>query len=133
MSENSCVFCQIVEGKIPATKVYEDEKILAFLDIKPVQPGHLLVIPKKHFSCLVETPDELLSYLFIKSKWLMQVLQKALKADFVVLSVVGIEVPHFHIHLVPRYLNDGLANWWPTQKYPEGKAEQIVQQIKKYL
>ena len=63
----------------------------------------------------------------------MKVLKQAAKADFVILAVVGIDVPHFHIHLIPRYSNDGLANFWPTKKYKNKEAEMIAQKIKSLL
>lgn len=125
-----CIFCKIVKNEIPADKIYEDDKIVAFLDINPVSPGHTLVIPKEHHQMMTDTPDDLLSYIFVQSKKLMQVLKTALEADFVVVSVVGIDVPHFHIHLIPRYHDDGLANFWPTKKYEEGESEEIVEKIR---
>lgn len=125
-----CIFCKIINGEIPAAKVYEDEKILAFLDINPVSNGHILLIPKEHYQMISDLPDELLSYLFVKAKELMRKLKKAMKADFVVLSVVGIDVPHFHIHLLPRYKNDGLADFWPTKKYQDGEMEAVAEKIR---
>lgn len=124
-----CIFCKIIKGEIPSYKVYEDEKCLAFLDINPVTPGHTLLIPKQHHQMLTDTPDELLSYLSVKAKELMIVLKNNLNADFVVLSVVGLDVPHFHIHLIPRNYNDGLENFWPTKKYQEGEAAEILKKI----
>jgi histidine triad (HIT) family protein len=128
----SCIFCKIIAGEIPAVKVYEDEKCLAFLDINPVTFGHVLLIPKEHFVSMVETPDELISYLYVKTKELMPRVQKALLADYVSLSVVGTEVPHFHIHIIPRRFDDGLAHFWPTKKYVnEGEIAEIAERIKK--
>ncbi|MEK7097732.1 MAG: HIT domain-containing protein [Patescibacteria group bacterium] len=125
-----CIFCKIINNEIPADKIYEDDKIVAFLDINPVSPGHTLVIPKEHYQMMVDTPDELVSYIFVQCKKLMQDLKKAMGADFVVLSVVGIDVPHFHIHLIPRKYDDGLANFWPTEKYGEGGAGEIAEKIR---
>ncbi len=124
-----CIFCKIVNGEIPASKVYEDDKILSFIDINPVQYGHILVIPKAHYPQLEETPDEVVADIFIQSKKLMRVVKKATGADYVVLSVVGTEVPHLHIHLIPRKHNDGLAGFWPrgdsTEKERAAAATQI--------
>ena len=127
----TCIFCKIIKGEIPADKVYEDENILAFLDANPVNPGHTLVIPKKHFAKIEETPDEIISKIFIKSKELMKKIKIATDADFVVLSIVGLDVPHFHIHLVPRYHNDGMANFWPEKKFDKEKSKEIIDKIKK--
>lgn len=126
----NCVFCKIVAGEISAAKVYEDEKVLAFLDINPVNKGHALVIPKAHHQMMADTPDDLVAYIFTTAKKLMKAIKKATKADLVVVSVVGIDVPHFHIHLVPRFKDDGLAGWWPTKKYKEGEMEQFAEKIK---
>ena len=126
-----CVFCKIIAGEIPAAKVYEDDKCLAFLDIKPVSSGHTLLIPKEHYANMAETPDELVAYLYVKAKELMLKIKKATEADFVVLSVVGTDVPHFHIHLTPRYFNDGLAGFWPTKDYTKGQMEEMAEKIRK--
>jgi histidine triad (HIT) family protein len=129
----SCIFCKIISGEIPAAKIYEDDKCLAFLDIKPVNPGHVLLIPKEHYPTMAETPDNLITYLYIKAKELMPKIKEALEADFVALSVVGTDVPHFHIHLIPRHLNDGLARFWPTKEYAEGKMIEIAEKIKEKI
>lgn len=126
-----CVFCKIVKKKIPAEVVFEDEKVMAFLDINPVNSGHTLVIPKGHYVNMLETPDGIISSIFQKSKILMQSIQKAMNADFVVVSVVGVDVPHFHIHLLPRYRSDGLANFWPTKIYKEGEMKMAGEKIRK--
>ncbi len=128
-----CIFCKIIAGEIPAAKVYEDDKVLAFLDINPVNKGHVLVIPKTHYKMMIDTPDELVAYIFTKAKELMKAIKKATKADLVIVSVVGEDVPHFHVHLVPRYKNDGLAGWWPTKKYEDGEINQYLEKIKKEL
>ena len=130
---NDCIFCKIIANEIPSAKIYEDDKVLAFLDINYVNPGHVLVIPKEHYENMLSTPDELVAYLYIKSKELMIKIKQAMKADFVALSVVGTDVPHFHIHLIPRYFNDGLAGFWPTKKYSEGEMKEIAEKIKKEL
>lgn len=125
-----CIFCKIVKREIPAAVVYEDEKILAFLDINPVNHGHVLVIPKTHHPKLEETPDSVVADIFVQSKKLMNGIKKAMHADFVAVSVVGTEVPHLHIHLVPRHLKDGLANFWPTKKYAEREMETMAEKIR---
>lgn len=128
-----CVFCKIVRREIPSAVVYEDEKILAFLDINPVNHGHVLVIPKTHHPKLEETPDGVIADIFVQSKKLMRGIKKAMKADYVAVSVVGTEVPHLHIHLIPRHSKDGLAGFWPTKKYAEKEEEKIATKIKKAL
>ena len=130
---NDCVFCKIIAGQIPADKVYEDDKILAFLDINPVNFGHTLIIPKAHHQMMPDTPDDLVGYVFTKAKHLMVAIKHAMAVDYVVISVVGIEVPHFHVHLVPRDLDDGLAKFWPTKKYDIDQAKDVVTKIKNSL
>ena len=125
----NCVFCKIVAGDIPCHKIYEDDKVLAFLDINPVTDGHALLIPKEHYQLMPDVPNDLLAYLFSKTKELMPKIKTAMQADYVGLSVVGVDVPHFHIHIIPRKFNDGLANFWPTKKYAAGEVEEIVRHI----
>ena len=117
MTDPDCLFCKIVRKEIPAEVVSEDETSLAFLDINPVSEGHCLIIPKEHHASMVETPDPLVSDLFVKAKTLVPKIKTVMEADFVALTVVGTDVPHFHIHLIPRKHNDGLAGFWPAKKY----------------
>jgi histidine triad (HIT) family protein len=111
MEKDDCIFCKIAEGKIPCSKIYEDEGFLAFLDIKPVSHGHILIIPKKHVVWMDEASDELISKIFILTKKIMAAIKSGLKCDYVLESVAGNEVPHFHIHLIPRYFDDGLQEF----------------------
>ena len=129
----NCIFCKIANKEIPADIIYEDDKIVAFLDIRPVNPGHTLVIPKDHHKMMGETPDEIISHIFVKAKRIMRVIRKVTDANYVAVSVVGLDVPHFHIHLVPRYFNDGLANFWPGKEYKEGEAKKVATKIKAFL
>ena len=128
-----CIFCKIIAGEIPSAKIYEDEKILAFLDINPVNHGHVLLIPKTHHPKIEETPDEVVADMFVKSKKLMGAIKRAMKAEYVVISVVGTDVPHLHIHLIPRWHNDGLAGFWPTKKYNEKEMGVAAEKIKSEL
>lgn len=131
---NDCVFCKIAHGTIPAEKVYEDDISLAFLDINPVNEGHLLIIPKTHYDNMAMTPDHLIESLFVKAKNFMPALGKAVDADFVVLTVVGTDVPHFHIHLIPRFHKDGLAGFWPAKKYNTiEKMREVRDRIEKQI
>lgn len=125
-----CIFCNIVAGEIPSANVYEDERFLAFLDINPVADGHTLLIPKAHHPMMVDLPDDLVGPIYCIAKTLMQRIKTALAADFVVMSVVGVDVPHFHIHLIPRTFGDGLADFWPTKKYAEGDLERVAETIR---
>ncbi len=130
---DDCIFCKIIKGVIPAEKIYEDDKILAFLDIKPVNPGHALVIPKKHYEKMETAPDEVVSDVFVVAKKLMKVIKEEMLADFVALSVVGIDVPHFHVHLIPRYFDDKMPVFWPKKEYKKDEKEKIAEKISKSL
>jgi histidine triad (HIT) family protein len=101
----NCIFCKIAKKEIPCFEVYEDEKFLAFLDINPRNPGHTLVIPKEHFRWVWDVPY-LGEYFEVVGK-IAKAIQKAMKTDFVVSFIIGEEIPHAHIHLVPRFLEDG--------------------------
>ncbi len=103
---NDTVFGKIIRGEIPATKVYEDEQFLAFLDISPVAKGHTLLIPKEHYAWIHEAPDELVAALFVKAKTLINAMRAGLPCDYVQIGVVGNEVPHLHVHLIPRFLSE---------------------------
>ncbi len=100
------IFEKIIDGEIPSTKVYEDDKFLAFLDIHPVSKGHTLLITKTHYTWIHEAPDEIVGEIFIKAKSLIEAMRAGLPCDYVQVGVVGNEVPHFHIHLIPRFLTE---------------------------
>jgi histidine triad (HIT) family protein len=128
----NCIFCKISKGEIPCNKIYEDEKFLSFLDIKPVSDGHLIIIPKKHVVWMQEADDELIGDIFKLTKKIMLALKKGLNCDYVQESVVGNEIPHFHIHLIPRYYGDNFRNF-PTKEYKEGEAKKILERITQEL
>jgi histidine triad (HIT) family protein len=100
-----CIFCKIVEGKAPCFKVFEDEKFLAFLDINPLNPGHTLVIPKKHFRWVWDVPE--VGEYFEFARKVALGIKKAMDTDWVIGLIIGEEVPHAHIWLVPRFAGDG--------------------------
>lgn len=133
MRNKDCIFCKIVNKEIPSASIYEDDIVKAFLDINPVTYGHTLVIPKEHYPIMTDVPDDVLSHSFKTARSLMKDLKKIYKADFVTLAIVGIDVDHFHIHLIPRKKSDGLPNFWPTTKYKEGELEKETKIIKSSL
>jgi histidine triad (HIT) family protein len=129
---NSCIFCKIVKKEIPTKFIYEDKNFLVFLDIKPISQGHLLIIPKKHIVWMQEADDKVIGSIYKLAKKLMRTLIKSLGCDFVQLSVIGNEVPHFHIHLIPRYKSDNLKNP-PTKEYLKKEDTKILNKIKNAL
>lgn len=101
-----CIFCKIASGEIPAEKTYEDDQFVAFLDIKPVAPGHTLLIPRAHHQWFYELPSELYDELFRTAKKLALKLKDETGADYVKLSIVGVDIAHVHLHLIPRMFAD---------------------------
>jgi histidine triad (HIT) family protein len=123
-----CIFCKIIKGDIPAEKVFENDLVLAFLDINPVNHGHTLIIPKEHFSTLEETEDRFLCEMTKTAKKIGSVLKDAIKADGYNLGLnngedAGQVVPHVHLHVMPRFKGDGLALWPGKPVSPESMAE----------
>lgn len=131
MNKNdNCIFCKIVDKEIPASIIYEDDKFLAFLDTKPVIKGHSLLIPKEHYKWIHETPDEIIAQSFIVTKKLINKMRKGLGCDYVQLVVVGKDVPHFHIHLIPRFLKDNLPEFKTLRYENELEQKEFASKIK---
>ena len=133
----NCIFCKIVKGEIDSKKIYEDEKVLAFLDITPISKGHLLIIPKKHFENIYEIENSYLKEIISVAKIIAESLKKSLNAGSVnILHASGKDaqqsVFHFHIHLVPRYKNDGI-DIWPKSDYKELNLDEIKNKITKEI
>ncbi|MBI4009819.1 MAG: HIT domain-containing protein [Candidatus Aenigmarchaeota archaeon] len=100
-----CIFCKIVEGKVPSYKIYEDRNYIAFLDKFPRTPGHTQVIPKRHYRWVYDVPD--FGEYFDVVKKIAEGIKKALNPRLVHLITIGDEVPHAHVWIVPRFENDG--------------------------
>lgn len=130
----ACVFCKIAEGKIPCYKVYEDAKFLAFLDLRPLNKGHTVLIPKKHVQW-VNDYEPFCAY-WETARKLSRIIQKALKPILVSYIVYGLCVLHAHIHLVPKFENDAHPmgpNPEKTLKLSDKEMRQIAQKIKNSL
>ena len=128
-----CIFCKIVKGEIPCSKIYEDDKILAFLDINPVHKGHTLVIPKEHYEGIIDMPDETLGELAKAAKKISKAVKKATGVNgFNIVqnngADAGQDVFHFHLHIIPRLKGDGLGRW-PHQKFPDEEMTGIKKAI----
>ena len=132
---SDCIFCQIVSGQIPSSKVYEDEEVLAFLDITQVTKGHTLVIPKKHYRNVLEMDAEAASSLFARVPKIAQQLQEKLGASGVNIinnneEAAGQTVFHTHIHLLPRFgESDGLKLSFETHEPDFAALAQLAQEI----
>ncbi len=132
-----CVFCKIIKGELPARVVYEDEDVIAFLDINPAAPGHTLVVPKKHYKNVLDAPDEVVSKVFIVAKKIAQASIEALGAKGANIitnaePVAGQIVMHFHVHVIPRYKEDELKFVY-GYKYKEGEADEVASKLREAM
>lgn len=132
-----CIFCKIVNYEIPGEIIYEDEKIMAFLDLHPAVKGHALLIPKVHCENFLALPDDLITYLFHRAKEIAPAIMKGSHADGFNIGInngssAGQVIFHCHIHLIPRHQNDGLTNWQGSD-YAEGEMKFFGEEIRKYL
>lgn len=123
MSEKT-IFQKIIDREIPATIIYEDDNYMAFLDIAPRVYGHTLLIPKTVYPWMQDAPDTVVAEIFLLAKKLMHAIKDGLGCDYVEERVVGNEVPHFHIHLIPRHYGD--------EKKRERKAYESPEQMQEY-
>ena len=129
-----CLFCRIVSGELPATIVYEDDNSLAFLDHRPLFPGHTLLIPREHVETLGELPVKSVGPYFEAAQLLSRSIESAMDAEgtFVAMNNrVSQSVPHLHVHIVPRRKKDGLKGFfWPRTKY---KSDEEMEEVKKKI
>ncbi|MEI6378961.1 MAG: HIT family protein [Candidatus Falkowbacteria bacterium] len=128
-----CIFCKIVAGELPAHKIYEDDYVLAFLDIAPVNPGHVLVITKRCVKNMEEIDDVQLSYVMHVVRKIGITLKKTLAVQGynVIINngaVAGQLIEHFHCHVIPRQAGDGLMNW-PQKTYPDDEAKKMAARL----
>jgi histidine triad (HIT) family protein len=133
-TQRKCLFCEIISGNVDAFKVYEDEEVLAVLDINPISRGHAIIMPKKHFQFLFQIPDELVKKLFAVSKNLMPILVNVTKSQGVNLLVnqgitAGQHIEHFSINLIPRHVDDKIAFDAQRQVTSKSELEDISSQI----
>lgn len=131
---DDCIFCKIVKGEIPSYKVYEDEQFLAFLNIRPLNLGHTLLIPKKHFQWVDQV--EPYDIYWQTARKLTSIIQKATNCLIVSKSVYGLGVPHAHIHLIPKYENDDHLGGIHPDKVKDIKEEDmeaIAQKISDFV
>lgn len=126
-----CIFCEIVAKRIPTNPVYEDDDFMAFLSIKPINPGHTLIVPKPHARWVYDV--EKFGYFWEVAKSVALAAVEALKADTVNFMTLGYEVPHAHIHAIPRFKNDGHDQqpiFVNVKKIPKEEMVQIAEKLK---
>lgn len=126
-----CVFCRIVTKSLPAFIVYEDDACMAFLDTRPLFPGHCLLVPKAHFATLTDLPAAQVGPLFVAARKLAAAVESGLAAEgsFVAINNrISQSVPHLHVHVVPRRKKDGLKGFfWPRNGYANNEEMKEVQ------
>lgn len=137
-----CVFCRIIQDDLQARIVFEDEISIAFLDHRPLFPGHCLLAPKSHFETLLDLPKPQVGAFFSNVQLLARSIESALSAEGTFVAInnrVSQSVPHLHVHVVPRRRKDGLKGFfWPRTKYKSEEEMEVVQKaikkaVKEYL
>ena len=131
---DSCIFCKIVAGELPSHKVYEDAETLAFLDIRPVNPGHTLVIPKEHYQNMEDVPEAVLAAVMSSVKKVGRLLKDKLGVPGYNIGenndpIAGQLVPHLHFHVMPRREGDGYQ-LWPQRSQEAGEMASIIAKLK---
>jgi len=130
----SCIFCSIVEGKVPSKVIYEDSQVIAVLDINPATKGHTLVVPKKHYNVTALIPDKEIEHLFKVANRISKELFDNLRAEgtniFVANgAIAGQTVGHALVHVIPRYKDDGLDFYWEGKKVDEKELEEVKSKL----
>ena len=132
----NCIFCKIIKGDIPCAKVYENDKVFSFLDISPINYGHALVIPKKHYETITDVPNDILNELVLTVKKIGTALLKDSDGLNIMQNnkkAAGQLVPHAHFHIIPRFNDDGFKFNWRSKEYKKGEIEKLANKIKSLL
>jgi len=129
----SSIFSKIVSGEIPSYKIAENENYLAFLDVFPLKKGHVLVIPKKEMDYIFDLDDVTYNGLMSFSKSVASAIKKAIPCNRIAMSVIGLEVPHAHVHLIPMNTMNDVNFTNEKLKLSKEEFETIASEIKKYI
>jgi len=137
MQDSNCIFCKIARKEIPADIVYENDKLIAFLDIRPMHVGHTLVVPKQHYVNMLDTPENVLCEIISAAKKIAAAVVKATKADGFNIGMNNFEaagqlVMHTHLHVMPRFRKDGFEPWIGKETSKE-ELELVREKIVKFL
>jgi len=135
LQKQNCIFCHIISGRVASKKIYEDDKVLAILDINPANPGHILLLTKEHYQVMPQIPDDEISHIFMVAKAISHACLKALKAHGTNIfiangSVAGQKAPHFMLHIIPRLNVDEIKIFdLPEKNIPDDVLEQIKEKL----
>ncbi len=138
MENQDCIFCKIVQKQIPSSIIFENEEVMAFLDIRPLNMGHTLVIPKGHYVDVFDIPKEQLCQIYGICKQIAPAIKTATKADGITIiqqngKAAGQEIFHLHAHVVPRYEGQKLARFKDLKIVDRDKLEEMAEKIRQYL
>jgi len=138
MQKRQCIFCQIASGKVQSKKIYEDEKVVAILDINPANPGHVLILPKEHSAIMPQLNENDIAHIFMVAKAISHMMLRSLKAGgtniFVANGVAaGQKAQHFMIHVIPRKESDGLDFTIPENRFPKEELMKLEMALRKKL
>ena len=133
--KGNCIFCKIIAGEIPSAVVYEDEDFKAIMDISPAAKGHVVLIAKEHCRDLFELGDEAAAKALITARKVAKAIQEQLHCDGINLlqnngEAAGQTVFHFHMHLIPRYMDDPVNITWTPSEYGNGEAAELAAKIR---
>ena len=136
--DESCIFCKIVHKQAPASIIYEDESVMVFLDIRPLNLGHTLVIPKAHYVDIFDTPVNQLSQVHTVAKQVSAAIKKATKADGISIiqqnsKAAGQDIFHFHVHVVPRFEGQKLPSFSALKEVERAKLDEMAKKIRRQL
>ena len=127
------IFTKIIKGEVPAQKIAEDDRFLAFLDVFPLQKGHTLVIPKEQIDYLFDLEDNLLADMLVFAKKVAGAVKAATGCKRVGVAVIGLEVPHAHVHLIPINQMNDMNFSQPKKKFSSEEMEEIAAKIREHL
>lgn len=135
LDRQNCIFCKIVAGELPAAKLYENDRVLAFLDIGPLSDGHTLVIPKAHHATLTDCPAPILAEVASSLGRIARAVVAVTDCEGYNLicnngRIAGQVVDHLHFHIIPRAEGDKLLGGWHAREYPEGRMASLAQALR---
>ncbi|MFB3890267.1 MAG: HIT family protein [Candidatus Bathyarchaeia archaeon] len=137
-TKTDCIFCRIARREAPASVVYEDEKVMAFMDIRPVSEGHTLVIPKQHYVDVFDTPEELVAYTHGVTKRIAAAVKKATDADGISIvqqngTAAGQDIFHLHVHVIPRFESQSMPKFHELKPYSRESLDEAAARIRQAL